>query len=132
MLPSWGDEAPLRIANPDAASWERRVRPVAAGEAAGLRTITIDRLVERASGGRIGILKLDVQGAEKSLFGPSCHSWLPAVDVLMIEFHDLEISGCAWAAYKQLVRVNFRQFSNAHTLCIDLRYRFERPPSLAQ
>lgn len=38
--------------------------------------------------GKIDLLKLDIEGAEKEVFGSGSDEWLPAVDNLIIELHD--------------------------------------------
>jgi FkbM family methyltransferase len=116
----WGYHAPLTFVNSEAPSWERRVD---LADSAGplVKAITIQDLLQSSASGRIGLLKMDVQGAEKAIFDEQCHTWLARTEVLMVELHDAEVPSCSLAVYKQLVRYEFQMRQNAHTVCIDLR-----------
>ncbi|MGZ5431428.1 MAG: FkbM family methyltransferase [Thermoanaerobaculia bacterium] len=71
----------------------------------GVRGMTIPEI---AGTGRIDILKLDVEGAEKELFEHD-PAWLANVDILMIELHDRFKPGCSKALYSALIRHDFRE-----------------------
>ncbi|HEX6099072.1 MAG TPA: FkbM family methyltransferase [Thermoanaerobaculia bacterium] len=71
----------------------------------GVRAMTIPEI---AGNGKIDILKLDVEGAEKELFEHD-PAWLANVGVLMIELHDRFKPGCSKALYSALVHHDFRE-----------------------
>ena len=50
--------------------------------------LTIGTLMTKAGFERIGLLKIDIEGAEKDLFGGTDLSWLEKVDRIAIELHD--------------------------------------------
>lgn len=71
------------------------------GESSGLstnsklvRSITPDDIYRMCLGETIGLLKIDVEGAEKELFADSMDRLLRIVNVLAIETHDHLIPGC--------------------------------------
>lgn len=68
-----------------------------------VKAITIDGILEESGHGRIDILKLDIEGAEKELFSKNYESWLGKVDVLIIELHDRKKDGCS-KAFRQAAR----------------------------
>lgn len=71
------------------------VQEAAAGGAGLVRGISIGTLLKefgRSEDGRIGILKIDIEGAEKPLFSGDCSAWLGRVDNLLIELHGSEAS----------------------------------------
>lgn len=60
--------------------------------------ITMDKLIEDYDLGRIDILKMDIEGAEKEVFANSS-SWIGRVDSLVVELHEHMKSGCHRAFY---------------------------------
>ena len=77
----WSDHRPLRVVGEN--KWALRVEDAAESE---FTTVTMADLVAM-SGGRIDLLKLDIEGAECGLFAndPTC---LDDVDLLIVELHD--------------------------------------------
>ncbi len=43
---------------------------------------------------RIDLLKLDIEGAERTLFSEGCEDWLLYTDIIIIETHDRFFPGC--------------------------------------
>ena len=50
-------------------------------------TVSLDRLLNDSGCATIDILKIDVEGAEKTIFDERCHSWLSRTRNLCIELH---------------------------------------------
>jgi FkbM family methyltransferase len=65
--------------------------------------ITMDEVISEYQLDRIDILKIDIEGAEKSLFEQDC-SWLAKVHTMGIEFHDWRIKGCTTACFAALTK----------------------------
>lgn len=61
-----------------------RVRSAAAGETGSTKTLTMKSLISLI-GGSVDLLKLDVEGSEKEIFGPCAAEWLPGVRNIIIE-----------------------------------------------
>jgi FkbM family methyltransferase len=53
-------------------------------------TTTLPRLLDRLPQRRVGILKLDIEGAETALFRSGPETWLPNVDCIIAELHGQE------------------------------------------
>ena len=77
----------------DGGAWARQVRPCEAGEAADFQGIDVGSLLATSGHERIGILKIDVEGAEAVIFADNYQSWLDKVDALAIELHDDSMFG---------------------------------------
>ena len=77
----WSSRTPLRVTGEN--KWAFRVEETAESE---FDTLTMADLVDM-SGGRIDLLKLDIEGAECDLFAndPAC---LDSVGLLIVELHD--------------------------------------------
>ncbi len=68
----------------------RTVRPARLGEEAEMHALDIGTILERSGFDRIDILKIDIEGAERVVFEADCSLWLPRVDNIVIELHDIE------------------------------------------
>lgn len=88
----WPSHQRIDIVNPDDASWAFRV---AESESGAVATVTVPELLERY--GRIDVLKVDIEGAEKALFERGAEAWLDQVGTLVVETHDHFCPGCSEA-----------------------------------
>lgn len=66
-----------------------------ADESGDTKGITIDSLMKMMALQRIDILKIDIEGSEKSLFSENYEQWLPKVKMIIVELHDWLIPGCS-------------------------------------
>ena len=69
-----------------------------------IEAVSIPRIMERFGLDRIGLLKIDIEGAEMELFSAADLSWLERVDRIAIELHDLFKPGCGSAFFKAMSR----------------------------
>ena len=66
-----------------------------------VKTTTISKLLAESGFDEIDLLKVDIEGAEKEVFGaPDVDEWLSKVKVLIIELHDRMKRGCSNAFFK--------------------------------
>lgn len=70
--------------------WGRKVEPTQGGHAGGLEGIDIASLLDQSGFSRIGLLKIDIEGAERHVFGHTARNWIDSVDNIVIELHDDE------------------------------------------
>lgn len=47
-------------------------------------------LIARGRGAGVDLLKLDVEGGEREIFGPNSQEWLPSIANIVIELHGPE------------------------------------------
>ena len=94
----WSAAGSLVIDRGRGAEWAIQVRLAEAGERADIPGVTIPDLMALANFPRIDVLKIDIEGAEAELFGPSCSKWLPAVRNMAIELHGPECERIVEAA----------------------------------
>jgi len=72
-----------------------------AEDPAAFRTTTVGKLLAESGFDEIDLLKVDIEGAEKEVFGaPDVDEWLPKVKVLTIELHDRMKRGCSYEFFK--------------------------------
>lgn len=80
----------LEIANPDAAKFAFITREVEAGGGRGtigVPAVTVDELMARYGTSRVLVVKVDIEGAEATLFRSNT-GWLDATSLLTVETHD--------------------------------------------
>lgn len=66
-----------------------------------LRTITVSKLLRASGFDEIDLLKIDIEGAEKEVFGaPNVDEWLSKVKVLVVELHDHKKRGSSYELFK--------------------------------
>lgn len=66
-----------------------------------LMTTTVSKLLAESGFKEIDLLKVDIEGAEKEVFGaPNVDEWLSKVKVLVIELHDRMKRGCSYEVFK--------------------------------
>jgi hypothetical protein len=107
-LAVWGENARFRVKkNPDC-HMSSTVSIDANGELVG---VTIDCLMDQMGIAEVDIIKIDIEGAEASVFGPSIKKWITRVRVIIWELNDYEVpeglSNLVLAANDCGVRFNF-------------------------
>jgi FkbM family methyltransferase len=88
----------------DGMEWGRTVREAASGESAMIKATNIGTLLEASGFDRISILKIDIEGAERTVFSENYTNWLAKVDTIVIELHGEE---CEQAFFGAIENQNF-------------------------
>lgn len=70
------------------ADWEIAVRESRPGEVSDVMGVDLVTLISRSPQGRIDILKMDIEGAETTVFRGGVDRWIDAIGLLMVELHD--------------------------------------------
>jgi FkbM family methyltransferase len=73
----------------------------------GLPGITIGDIMQTCGWQSIDIIKMDIEGSEKSVFEGDTDSWLPFVKIMFVELHDRKVPGCRTALFNALKKYNF-------------------------
>jgi FkbM family methyltransferase len=103
----WNKSGFLRIIDKESDKFAFMTMEVSAGDEYDVEVITIDEILRLSGCSEIGILKLDIEGAEKELFSSNYDSWLGKVKLLIIELHDDMKSGCSDAFYAAINHYKF-------------------------
>lgn len=80
-----------------------------------VEAISVDGLIERYKLKRIGLLKMDVEGAEKKIFEHS-NQWIERVDAIFVELHDRFNPGCT-KAFEEATPAFYRTQKDPMTIC---------------
>ena len=80
------------VDDPGWGAWGFRVRKAEPARAS-VEGITVAEVMRRFGLDRVGLLKVDIEGAEADVF-QHAEGWLDRVDAIMVETHDDVVSGC--------------------------------------
>ena len=80
----------VRGAFRDGKEWSTQVRPAQPGEEADVKALDMLALLQMCPRPSIDILKIDIEGAELTLFGEDAEIWLKCVRNLCVEIHSTE------------------------------------------
>ncbi len=89
----WSHPARLVLAEPtsgEGRQWKRRVRPATGDETPSVTAEDLGTLLAKSGFPRISILRMNIGGAESTVFGSNYESWIGKVDRLAIELHGAE------------------------------------------
>lgn len=81
--------------------WGFQVAASADGKG-GVPAVTIEELLKNSGHDEIDILKLDLEGAEKEVFGDNYENWLPKSKVIVVEVHDSLKAGSSESVFSAL------------------------------
>ncbi|HEV3386583.1 MAG TPA: FkbM family methyltransferase [Gemmata sp.] len=102
----WSSTGPLVVERGqfgDGAEWSFQVRPAQSGEPDQISAFTIADLMAAGGFARIDLLKVDIEAAEKEVFGPGSQEWLQLTRNLVIELHGPECERVVAAALSGFV-----------------------------
>lgn len=75
----------------------------------GIVSITISDILNQFGWKSIDIIKMDIEGSEKSVFEENYESWLPKTKVLFVELHERKNPGCTEAFNNAVNKFNFQR-----------------------
>ena len=79
-----------------------------ADDPAAMKTTTISKLLQDSYLEEIDLLKIDIEGAEKEVFGAAdVDDWLSKVKVIAIELHDRMKDGCSYEFFKAISKYHW-------------------------
>jgi len=84
----------------DGLDWSTQVRECEPGETPDVAGFDIETLLSETRAEQIDILKVDIERAERVVFGQASRSWLPKVKLIVIELHDDECRDAFLAALR--------------------------------
>lgn len=84
----WSKQAQLNILNPTDEPWAFRVGEVASADGTSIPAVGIHDLLTEFESGRIDLLKMDIEGAEKEVFQNGADKWIDRIGVIAVELHD--------------------------------------------
>lgn len=107
----WFEQTSLKISNPDSDSWGFRLNTEDSSGGNRVETVTIPDLISKYSIEQIDLLKIDIEGAEYELFKYGAESWLPFVEMIMVEVHEQIKEGCSSLIDRVVIPLGFSKFT---------------------
>lgn len=104
----WPRSAYLRITNASGRKDGFRVEENEDGKEGDIRAYSIGEILDTWDIGKIDLLKVDIEGAEKELFSENTDDWLSRVKVVMVELHDRFKPGCKESVFGALEAKAYR------------------------
>ena len=81
-----------------------------------VETIDISTLIEDNDIDVVDILKVDIEGAEKTLFEKNYESWLPKTRCVIVELHDRWYPGCKESVFGAIDKYDFTHFESGENV----------------
>lgn len=75
----------------------------------GFPAITIGDILLKYKWDMVDVIKMDIEGSEKSVFENNCENWLPKTKVLLVELHERKVSGCTKIFNDAVSKYNFKR-----------------------
>lgn len=116
-----GDFDSVAIVDCNSEKWAVQVDKCPQGSGL-IETTTIDVLMAEFSIETIDILKLDIEGSEKSVM-PNAKSWLAHVKLVCVELHDFMVKGCSMAFYSAIMGYDFEQDVKGENVIVKLLHQ---------
>jgi FkbM family methyltransferase len=97
----WSKNVTLKIVDSSSEKWAFKVEEIEGETKDGIKSMTLNSVLENSGFQEIDILKIDIEGSEKELFSKNTE-WLDKVKIIVIELHDRLIPGCSDAVYEAI------------------------------
>jgi FkbM family methyltransferase len=104
----WNKNGVISLVDPGQGTWGYMTEVTDAPEGAlgnylhAVQAFTIDRIIQDFQLGKVDILKVDIEGAEKEVFSDTS-SWIGNIDSIIIELHDHIKPRCSDSFYRGAV-----------------------------
>ena len=121
----WHKNAHLKVVDKQEGEWAFAVEEVAENVEYDISAVTVDSILRDTGFDRIDILKLDIEGAEKEVFGNNTELWIDKVDIVVIELHDWLRQGCSQAFYSAFNRSKWEEYKEGEKVVMvrkELKY----------
>jgi FkbM family methyltransferase len=125
---AWCERTRVSLRAGDYTDWAKQVDPAEDGSAGTIEAYDVGSLLEMAGMETVDLLKVDIEGAEMSVFGAGATRWLPQIRNICVELHGPE---CHKTFFKTLEGFDYDLSSSGElTICRNLSVK-KALPSLA-
>lgn len=123
---AWSERTKLSLSRGtfrDGREWASQVSSSPGGGLGDVEAWDVESLIEMAGSGEVDLLRVDIEGAERVVFGENAKTWLPKVRNLCIELHGPD---CEEAFFNALAGFDYElEHSGELTVCARLRAKAE-------
>ena len=118
----WSGTTSLSLSNGaagDGNEWARRVTQAPEGAAGKVQAWDVGTLIDKSGAKVVGLLKVDIEGAELEVFGTGASAWLTKIRNICIELHGPD---CEEAFFNALAGFDYDlEHSGELTICRNMR-----------
>lgn len=118
----WNRISDLEIVDTGDGEWQFHTVEIPAPTVTSVSATTIDAIMQMHGMDEVGLLKIDIESAEKELFENDTDAWLPKVKVMVIELHDRMKPGCTKALFKALDKYDYSMEVSGENLVIFFKH----------
>ena len=104
----WGTDTYINVKDVGLGAWGYMTFETTEDDTTAFKTVTVSQLLKQSGFDEIDLLKIDIEGAEKEVFGaPDVDEWLSKVKVMTIELHDRMKKGCSYEFFKAVSKYHW-------------------------
>ena len=104
----WNRETFIKVEDKGYGEWGFMTFETTENDPAAFKTVTVAKILKDSGFEEIDLLKVDIEGAEKEVFGaPDVDDWLSKVKVIAIELHDRMKRGCSYEFFKAISKYHW-------------------------
>lgn len=103
----WYKKTKLNIQNSEEGSWAFSVTSAEQATDGSIEAITFDEIINLSESGKLDMVKIDIEGAEKELFSNFSPRWASKIKTLIVETHDRVKPGCTKALFDCLRDIDY-------------------------
>lgn len=118
----WHKDCYLKTINRGNGQWGFMTEEADALSEGCTKGVTLNILLKESGFDRIGLLKLDIEGAEQEIFSKNYDDWLSRCDVIMIELHDRIKKDCSKAFYSAIRKYDWKEFRQGEKVFLIRKY----------
>ncbi len=107
----WSRDGEITLTDPGIGSWAMRVEESSQSTSSQnqVAALSMPSLLKHFPQGRVDLLKMDVEGAEKEVFESSA-AWIQNIGAIVIELHDRYKPGCSRAFFTSVATLPLEQW----------------------
>lgn len=106
----WSHSDSIWIKNSKVRSWSFETVEIKESNSISIESTDMISLIEGYQIDGIGLLKIDIEGAEKEIFESNIEGWISKVSCIMIETHDRKVPGVSRLVDEKLLPLGFIKF----------------------
>lgn len=115
----WNKEGVLKAENSGLGKWGFQTKEGQDEDKDALKAVTIDGILADSGFEEIDILKLDIEGSEKEVFGSGYENWLGKTKVIIIELHERMREGAEKSFYAAIERYGFKKSRSGENIVLE-------------
>jgi FkbM family methyltransferase len=115
----WPYSAQMEVIDTGRGNWGLQTKEATTKSVEIIEGISISEILREYNQDKIDLLKIDIEGAEKELFGSNYETWLPQTKIIIIELHDFLEEGISDTFYKALEGLTYNSYCKGENIVFE-------------